>query len=554
MLQRLLVENLVLVKRAELTFGDGMTCLTGETGAGKTLLIQALGLVTGKDSARGMVGKFADEAYVEAEFDIPETWWQLPEFEVFANMRPSDASTLVIARRVPAKGPARAFAWGRQVPKDELAAISPRLVAIAGQHSQRALLSAKAQRELLDAAGSLAHHKLVDKAAAAFDHLKEQRKHLEALIQAQTSRAERLVQIEIITEHVASIDPQEGERQQLEQQLTRAKNHTQLVEALAGVVHGFDADHGPVDGLASMSNMLQDAAQIDTGLAELAKRFDALIEELPDIAREARSALDSIDEDVDLESIQQRLSQLGDLERRYGSIEAAVQLAEQMSQEREQLGDLDEQLTAARMNVETAQQAHEQASAALSASRQKLAIKLAKKVVGELAELGMADARMQIVLTPSEPARHGAERVEFLLAANPGQDLASLSGVASGGEMSRVALALQVALGVTHARTIVFDEIDAGIGGTTAHAVARRLRQLGGSSQVLCVTHLAQLAAAADHGMHIAKSKGQTSITSLQDEQHVLAELARMMGSESDETPALEHARVLREKAMATRR
>jgi DNA repair protein RecN (Recombination protein N) len=556
---RVEIENLVIVEQASFEPGDGLTAITGETGAGKTLLATAIGLLFGGDADAGQVGPGGEQAWVEGEFEVDDAFWAHPDVEALAGLRPEGESTLVLARRVDANGRSRALAWGRTVTKGDLAAAGRLLVATAGQHVQVRLRSSEYQRATLDGAGTTAHAQLLREMGEAHGAWAAAKAELARVEQLAAEVAARGDQLRDDLARIDAVAPTLEDETELREARDRARHHAGIVEALAttsAVLDGAGGDGGAIDLAGRAYSELDRAAAMDPSLAELAGALLGAQETLTDVASQLGSRLgDLADGPGSLDEIEDRLAAYDELKRRFGGTVESVLAA--WKDTREQVALLDDvtgTLDTARAASERAEAAAVTVAERLTAARCALADQLAADVRESLVELGMSGSVFRVGVEEAPLAGHGADRVELLLAPAEGIEPRPVAQVASGGELSRIALALIVATTGAGDRagvgTILFDEIDAGIGGHTAHAVAAMLRRLADHRQVLCITHLPQVAARADAHVVIEKSETgdgvRTSLHRLRGEDAVVEELTRMLGADVSDDAAREHVRQLR--------
>ncbi len=571
MLCELRVENLLLIERAELALAPGLNVLTGETGAGKTVLAHALDLLMGGPahpgrSRAGIVRPGAEEAYVEGVFSVPEAMRaeiveSLPE-----NVRPSEGSDeLVLARRVSVEGRTRAFVNGRSATVGDLRELGARLISFYGQHEHRKLVLASAQLQMLDQVCGPAHSKRLQACATVYRETSRLESELERLAELAAARERELDLLEHELAEIDALDPDEDEHRTL---LARRERLRRL-EALQGAVgtaaetlapESSDAP-GAAHLLAAAVAKLEAVAGIDAQLDTLAQRGAAVAIEAQDIAAALSAYREQIAaEDESLEAVEERLALLERVVRKHGgTIATVLEHAEQARARREQLlsAEVVQQQTVELLAAERAKLTDQ--IEALRASRRKAATRLAGAVRKQLGALAMADATFEIALTPTEPKASGADAAEFTIAPNPGVAAAPLREIASGGELSRVMLALASASneGSSSANggpgsTLVFDEVDAGIGGHTARAVGERLQALAKNRQLLCITHLPQIASLADRHFSVVKdTSGEPTITAVSqlDEAEVVSELTRMLGAEEQDDVARRHAEELRKAA-----
>ncbi|MGH2916944.1 MAG: DNA repair protein RecN [Solirubrobacteraceae bacterium] len=564
MLHELRVENLLLMERAQLRLAPGLNMLTGETGAGKTLLAHALDLLLGGRARRGIVRAGSDEAYVEGVFELP------PELAGDDRL-PAGAQELVLARRVWPDGRTRAYVCGRAATLSDLQELGNRMLSFYGQHEHRRLMLSTAQLELLDAYCGPGQAELRTALRAGHERARE----LEAEVAHYSELAgARDRESDLLSFELAEIEtaaPTEAEKGALMLARDRLRHREALVHAAAGAARcvrgggdhlGGDAgDGGAVcELLATATVRLSSVAELDPGLADLARRLDALRYEAEDVAGDLAAWLAQLDQGApdaegSLEEIEARLALVARLERKHGGTVADVlAYAERCRLRLAQLDDADGALGLAQTQLAEALRERDRLAARLAAARAAAAPRLAAAVRERLAELAMDAARFELELTPRAEGcgPRGADSLEMLIAANPGGPLGPLREVASGGELSRVMLAL---LSVAHAddeargdALLVFDEIDTGIGGHTARAVGEHLRRLAAGRQLLCITHLPQVAALADRHFTIVKDGSGKAATTMVTElrgDDVVAELVRMLGGGAQDRAAGEHAREL---------
>lgn len=534
MLCELRVENLLLIERAELRLAPGLNVLTGETGAGKTVLAHALDLLLGGRARPGIVRPGTAEAYVEGVFDL-------------------DGQDVVLARRVTAEGRTRAYVDHRSATVAELRERAERLITFYGQHEHRRLTLASAQLEALDGYCGDAHRARLAEAAAAHARVRAAEAALEGLREREGSRDRELDLLVFELEEIEAADPGEAE----EAELVARRDRLRHAEALRGAALGamdalLGSDEGggasPAAGAAAAS--LDAVEGVDAELDALAVRARALAEEAHDLAADLRRVGEGIEADpTELDAIEERLTVLDRLKRKHGgTIAAVLEHAERCRARRAELEGAEEAFGEATAALEKATAQRAKLAGGLHKARAAAAPKLAAAVRERLAGLAMEGATFEVVLAEREPGPAGIDAVEFRIAPNPGVPAGALRDIASGGELSRVMLAL---MGVANARsgaTLVFDEVDAGIGGHTARAVGERLRELGEGRQVVCITHLPQVASLAARHFSIAKDTradpARTTVEQLA-EGAVVGELVRMLGADEADPAARKHAEEL---------
>jgi DNA repair protein RecN (Recombination protein N) len=556
-LHELRVENLLLMDRAELRLGPGLNVLTGETGAGKTLLAHALDLLLGGRARSGIVRSGAAEAYVEGVFELPAP---LRGSELI----PTDAEDLVLARRVWPDGRTRAYVCGRSATMTDLRELGGQLLSFYGQHEHRKLMLSTAQLDVLDAHCGEQQQALRARAAGLYERVRELEGAVAETRELAGARERELDLLAYELDEIEAAAPTEDELDSLTQERERLRHLELLRTAAAGGAEAIapEAGGGVTESLAEAVQQVQAAAAIDAALEPLAERMHALRYEAEDVAAELRSyALDIEGAPGRLEEVEERLALLQRLERKHGgTIADVLRHAEHCRARREELEHADFTLGQREAELDAARSELERVAAELRERRTAAAPALARAVRKRLAELAMPEARFEIDLRPRPDGcgPRGADTVELLIAPNPGVGLAPLRDIASGGELSRVMLALlSVAHGIAEpapataggdGAMLVFDEIDAGIGGHTARAVAEHLRALSAGRQILCITHLPQVAALADRHFTIVKdgsvTPATTTVTAL-DGDAVVSELVRMLGGGSEDRAANEHAREL---------
>jgi DNA repair protein RecN (Recombination protein N) len=555
-LYELRVENLLLMERAELRLGSGLNILTGETGAGKTLLAHALDLLLGGKARSGIVRDGAAEAYVEGVFALP------PGLAGGGDERiPQDAEELVLARRVWPDGRTRAYVCGRSATVADLRELGSRMLSFYGQHEHRKLMLTTAQLDALDAFCGPDHLALRRDIAVAHEQVRALEVRIAEVDGLVGARDRELDLIGFELREIEEVEPSVEEEVELLAERDRLR-HQEVLRLGAGF--GADAiapDEGSGAGalLATAATEVESAAAFDPELAELAGRLAALRYEAEDVAAELRGYLDRLEaEPGRLELVEERLGLFARLARKHGGgIAEVLAHAEGCRRRQAELRDADETFADLTVELERATAERERVAAALSDARLAAAPALAEAVLSRLSELAMADARFEVAVRARDGGcgARGRDAVEFLIAPNSGLPFGPLREVASGGELSRVMLALlSVAHGGGSERgdgggpLLVFDEIDAGIGGHTARAVGSHLRELAAGRQVLCITHLPQVAAMAAKHFTIVKDASNSparTVVSAIDGDGVVAELVRMLGADEGDRAAKGHAREL---------
>jgi DNA repair protein RecN (Recombination protein N) len=535
LLRRLRIENFVLIREAELAFAPGLNAVTGETGAGKSIFAQAIGLLLGAAGDAGYLGPGAEEAYVEAELDLPAG--ALEDFDALAELRPEGEEGLVAARRVFADGRTRAYAWGRAVPREELAALVERLLAMSGQFEQRRLARASHQLDVLDAFVGEEQLRRRAELARAWRRLLAVRRRADDLAGAAADRAAREAELRELVART------EGIAEETEDALLAERERLRHVTELAGAAAAAAEALAPESGDAGAAERLAVAVSTLGRVTHVAPELAEVVSELGDAevrVREGGSALRgflaSLEADPGrLEAVEGELERIADARRRFGAPSTA-DLLDRAGAARAELDGLAagvDPLDAARTAVTEAQVVVDELTTSLASGRCEAAAAFAEAVAAELQGLGLGDGEFRAELSRREPGSTGANEARFLIRPNPGLPFAPVAETASGGELSRIALALRA---VAHAGggepTIVFDEIDAGIGGRTAHAVADALARLADRAQILTITHLPQIASVAEAHFRVEKVAGDPTHTRIErlGETERREELERMLG------------------------
>ncbi len=545
MLVQLTIQNVVLIEKLTLELHPGFNVLTGETGAGKSILVDALTLVLGGRARPDMVRTGAKEAEVEALFDLP------PESRAAAKLEaagvPCDRE-LVVRRVVQAEGRSKAFLNGRLCTAGQLVDLGAELCDIASQHESVQLTDATTHIEYLDAFGKLDASR--DALATEVDSLASLVKELEAARSSERNRAEREDFLAFQLKEIDELDPSLGEETELEQERARLRHASRLAEATRGAAERlYEAEGAICDELGRLAGDLDSVASIDASLSPFARTIDSARSELSDAARGLARYADSVESNpARLGEIEERLFRLQKLLRKYGPT------TQELIAHRASVALAAEALSNAGGRIEELERARVErlarvgaAARTLSKKRRDAAEKLADAIGRELQALGMGRARVVVDVAPKTPGasdslvvegalltRSGIDRVEFLIAPNKGEDPRPLRKIASGGELSRALLALKRVLADQGpAGMYVFDEVDAGVGGAIAEVIGRSIAEIARHRQVLCITHLAQIAALADAQFVVGKgeTKGRTvtSLRRLSDGERV-DEIARMIG------------------------
>lgn len=558
MLKELQIRNFALIEELDLSFYSGFSVLSGETGAGKSIIIDALGLLLGERASLEMIrtgaestsvtGSFAYGAMVESLLD---EWGML------------DGDELIVSREINLNGRNKCWINGRLATVGQLAQLGPHLVDIVGQHDSQSLLDPQSHAELLDAYGGEEHLELLQKANEAAEQwqaLKAEQNRLQKDDRERHRRIDLLAyQVNEISE--ANLQPQEDE--QLEVERSRLANLDRIRQsmyyAIANLGDSYQERESILNVVSSIEVELERAAALDSTLEPLTQRYVELSLNLHDLYLELRDYLEQLPADPGrLNEIEERLDLIEGLKRKYGpTVEEILSYAEQAQEELTLLENASVRAEGLEEEAQRWEKEWQTRANQLTESRKKWALKLESEIEEQLADLSMGNTKFKVQFPPNSsptPQSGGQESIEFMMAPNLGEDLKPLAKIASGGELSRVMLAIKAILVETEQTpTIIFDEIDAGIGGRTAVTLGEKLKSLSKVRQVLCVTHLPQVASFGAHHYSVEKhSRGQRTtvkVTHLGEAERV-AELTRMLGGTEDELVTSEHARQLLRKTI----
>lgn len=571
MIETISIENLGVIAQAELPLGPGLTALTGETGAGKTMVLTSLKLLLGSKADPAIVRAGTQRCVVEGAFALEEDA-KCIQIAQEAGCEIED-DLLLASRVVPATGRSRAHLGGRAVPASVLGQVGSRLVSIHGQADQLRLRTAAAQRRALDAVGGSEHEQLCRQYSSCYRAWNQARQDLETWREQALAREGEIAGLRHALEQLEALDPKPGEDQALAEEAGRLENLDLLRSGAAEAANAISGDElnddvANVIALVSVARRaLENAADHDPRLAALMPRLNEVAALTSDLAMELTDYLSDLDADPDrLAWVHERREQLrrgcleiGGLGQVFTNVDELLAFGQQAASRLAQLdGPLDRETELA-AEVERTGKELKTVAKRLSQARTKLAKLLSQQVSAELEGLMMRGAKLQVRLNPLEqPGPTGMEEVELLLRAHPGAAALPLEKGASGGELSRIMLALEVVLAqhtATKRHTFIFDEIDAGVGGRAAVEIGRRLAALARHHQVIVVTHLAQVAAWAQTQLVVVKQVGQasneattTAVETVEGPERV-RELARMLSGQSDSQTALRHAEELLEQA-----
>ena len=548
MLQSLHVHNFALIEDARVDFSGGFTVFTGETGAGKSILIDAFGIALGGRAAAGMVRTGTDAFWVQAVFDAQDEKISnlLKEHGIEAD------DFLFLKRRVTAAGKSQSSVNGIPVPLAVLKQFAELLVDIHGQHENQLLLQPKAPRFFTDAFGGEVSDRVVADYQTQFRRYEEAKEALQKL-EEQGSQRERLLdrlawEIQEISE--ANLHP--GEEEALKDEARLLQNSGKIMNALQKAYGMLEQDNGALAQLAEIREQISAAARYDNRLQTVYEGIDSAWIAADDACGQLQDYVENQNFNPDrMTEVQERLDMLYRLQRKYGQGEEAVlAYLEQAKEQQEQLQDLDKRIAKAQKELAKITEELTAKAGALTMLRKQNAEKLCREVETHIHDLAIPDGKLQIVFTEKPDFTiEGKDQMELLFSANAGEPLQPLGRVASGGELSRLALALKtVLIGISGVGTMVFDEIDTGVGGITAQKMAEKLALIARRGQVICITHLAQIAAFGDRHIRIQKQttegRTRTSLTAL-DQKERIEELVRMTAGEHVTRAAAENASAL---------
>ena len=553
MLKELQIRDFALIEQVHLSFYEGFSVLTGETGAGKSIIIDALSLLLGARASLEMIRTGCERAVVEGVFSIPQ-----PVCPLLAEWGIGIDSELIITREIHRSGRNRCWLNGSLVTVNQLSQLGRALVDILGQHDHQSLLDVSRHLDMLDAFGGAELQdlrRLVADRHQKYIEIKRERERL------QNQERERLVRIDLLQFQINEIDQAKlrvGEEAELVQQQQRLANIERITTTAESVYARLQehTDQPPLyDQLAQAVTELSSLTRYDSKIAPVLELFNQALIQLEEGSRDLRQYLEEFDRDPEaLEQIENRLALLRTLKRKYGESEAAIlAYADQIRQELEVL--LESEITIEKLKTEEEAINRELAGLAgeLRQKRRHYAKILQQQIEKHLADLNMEGTRFEVRITDQPLNETGIDAVEFMIAPNVGEELKPLAKIASGGEMSRVMLALKNCLvEIDRIPALVFDEVDSGIGGRTARSVAQKLRHLSRQFQVFVVTHLPVVASFAEHHYYVEKHEkdGRTSVSAtLLDEQERIDELVRMLGGQSGQEATAAHAKELLKQA-----
>lgn len=553
MLRELRLKNLAVIESAELEFGEGFTVLTGETGAGKSLLVGALSLVLGGRASADVIRSGAEEAIVEAAYEPGEN----PEVAAALEEAGIPVEPTLIVRRIISKsGRNRIYLNGAMAPAGLLARVGEAMIGIFGQNEFHGLLRTETQRRLLDLFAG--HDELLTRMESAWEELRNARERLAELSGDEEERVRRIDYLRFLLDELEAAALEEGEEETLAAEREELAGAEKMVAAASrGIEALYEGPQAFSGALAHLETEFARLGPLNEDMAEAARLLGEAGPLLDEAARSLQRVAARFGEDPEalearLNQVEERLEVLSRLKRKHaaGAVADLIARREEIAGELASLESYDSQLSGRREELERTEKAARAAAEELSASRIKAARALAREVGAELDELNMKGTRLEVRVEPGkDPGPAGFDRVEYLLSANPGEEPRPLAKVASGGELSRVLLALRLVLTEPgQVRTLILDEVDAGIGGVTADVVGRKIARLGKDFQVVCITHLPQIACRAEHHLRVSKqSEGKRTSTLIEElsAEERIDEISRMLGGTAVTERVRETAREL---------
>jgi DNA repair protein RecN (Recombination protein N) len=560
MLTYLQIRDFAIIDSIELDLRPGLTVLTGETGAGKSIVVDALQLIAGGRAGAEVVRANAERAEITATFDLMRTPRELKRW--LEEQSISTDTELSVRRVIAVDGRSRAYLNGQSVPVQLLRELGNILIDIHGQHEFQSLTRSAAQRQLLDEFGR--HEALVGQVEIAH---RVWLGLLNRMLELETVARDREARLDLLRYQVRELEalqPGEGEFAQLSEERARLANRGRLAEAAQTAVSLlYEGEEGSAHAVVSRAiQALRNLSAVDAKLGAVLPLVDEAAIQIREAASQLRHYVDTLDVDnARQDEVERRLAAIEELARKHRiTPEELPARTAQLKQELVEVERAESDLSQLRKEQAAALESYRTLAAQLTARRVTAGRALAKEITTRMQTLGMAGGRFQVEISPlstTEPAPHGVDQIEFRVTANPGQPLRPLAKVASGGELSRLSLAVQVSCAARETRCMVFDEVDSGIGGAVAEIVGRELHSLAEKGQVLCVTHLPQVAAQGHHHLRVAKltdgKTTRTSLTELSPDDRV-EEIARMLGGVEITAKAREHAKEMLKNAAASTR
>ena len=552
MLGDLQVKNFAIIDKLSLSFSQGLNILTGETGAGKSIIIGALEMLFGSRASREVIKDGKEAAYIEASYFLSRSR-EIDKILQRAGIEP-DPESLILAREIRRSGRNRCRVNGQLVPLKLIREIAGYLVDIHGQHEHQNLLKSSYHLDILDELLPEEGRELLTRMEAGYAELEKLQQEKAELEKKKGERARRLDIIDYQLKEISEADLQPGELEELTRELKKLDNLEEISAATAqasDLISGDDYNENSLlNQLGRIKDDLQAVADYDEDLEEMTKLADEIFYSLQDLGFRLRSYYENQDYDQDrAEQLRQRLDLINNLRRKYGeSVAEILSYQQEILQEKEELEGLEDRLAEVEADYHKTLNECQEIADRLTEYRRETARWLEDKLIQELKELAMSEARFQVDFSEEKKlTSRGQDRVEFLFSTNPGMELKKLRHIASGGEVSRIMLAFKTIIaGFDRVQTLIFDEVDSGVGGETALQMANRLFKISIQRQVICITHLPQIASMADRHFYIEKiipgeNEVQTRITRLSEEERK-QEIARMVGGDNKTAAGLKHA------------
>lgn len=527
MLLELHIRDLAIIEEQSISFGAGFNVITGETGAGKSLLLNAVALILGEKASQDLIRAGAESAEVQALFDLSQLseaiLAELPEY--------ARGNELVVSRTISRSGRSKIYVNGRLATLALLEEISGKLINICQQSQHIRLLNSQYHLELVD--NFAGNKSLRDQYAEIFTVWRDLKQRIEEYERRKRSSELRAVELAMIVEDLKAIDLRSGIRLELENDVKKLGNAEKILQGCQDVLFRLEGEAGAFQLLGGIAGQMQDLTRYDSGLQNYCDVFQNAYGDLQQVCVDLNKYADGISLDQEkLEQLRDQLAEIARLERKYRTNDAGLlELLEQSKNELEQLLGA-EQIDQLKEKFARQQVELQSAAVRLRKSRQEAGVRLAELVERELQELNMAEARLEVLVENGDFSHSGADRLEIMIATNKGEPPNALRKIASGGELSRIMLVLKKILRErSGVNVLIFDEVDVGISGSVARAVGEKLRDLAQYSQVICITHLAQVASLADHHFLVKKISGERTVAQvnkLEEEQRV-EEVARMV-------------------------
>ncbi len=560
MLGDLVLKNFAIIDEVSISFTDGLNIITGETGAGKSVIVGAMEMLFGGRASTDVIKDGRESAFIEASYFISESE-DIDEIISQAGVEPNPES-LILSREIRRSGRNRCRINGQLVPLWLVREVSRQLVDIHGQHEHQNLLHSSNHIDILDDLLPGSSRELKSEVADKYSRLQKLKEKKKKLTGQESDRARRMDVIEYQLEEIDAASLEEGEIEKVEQELARLNNSERIYETTgeAGeLICGGDFNEpGLLDRLGQISSSLEEIAEFDEELKEIHELAENIYYSLQDLGFRIQDYHENQEFDPGrIKKLEERLDTINSLRRKYGdTVSEILEYRDELQEEYQQLNELEDRLEEIEDKMVSVKEQYIENAKKLSRQREKTAEELEEKLREELKDLALEEARFKVQFEERDnPSEKGLDSVEFLIAVNPGTRLKPLSRVASGGEISRIMLAFKsITARYDRVHTMIFDEVDAGVGGRTALKVADKLARISSQRQIICITHLPQLASMADRHFYIEKETDreketvEAEISRLEGEERK-TELARMLGAADDSETGIEHAEELMERA-----